>query len=174
MNWIGIDPGILGAIASIKEGEATVLPMPTRNEMDKNGRKKTEYDAREISILLLKWSAEDCFVTIEKLWGVSSKSWASSGAQVNFSLGYAMGIRWLVESLGIQYMIVAPGTWQSELMGPKRKPGKETHISKAQELFPGVPLKRTERCRKLSDGMADALLLAEYGAKTEAHRLLID
>ena len=42
---------------------------------------------------------------------------------------------------------------------------KEYHALSCKRLFPGVNLKATERCRKDHDGIAEALLIAEYGRR---------
>lgn len=38
-------------------------------------------------------------------------------------------------------------------------------IKKAQELFPDVSLLASDRCKRPHDGLADALLIAEYGRR---------
>ena len=45
---------------------------------------------------------------------------------------------------------------------------KQRSVIAAQRLFPGVSLLPTERSRKASDGLADALLLASYGQRQAA------
>ena len=42
---------------------------------------------------------------------------------------------------------------------------KNTSIEVCKRLFPGVNLKATDRCKKDHDGMAEALLIAEYGRR---------
>ena len=58
--------------------------------------------------------------------------------------------------------------WQKDILkGVPHGPGetKSASITVAKRLFGGVSLKRTAKCRKDCDGMADALLLAEYGRR---------
>jgi len=78
------------------------------------------------------------------------------------------GFAWLLEALEIPYQLVSARTWQkSMLAGTSGADTKQRSILAAGRLFPGVNLKRSARARKADDGIADALLLAEYARRTK-------
>ena len=60
---------------------------------------------------------------------------------------------------------VRPAKWKKEFSGTS---DKNTSIEVAKRLFPGVDLRRTERCTKDHDGKAEALLLAEISRRRVA------
>ncbi len=62
----------------------------------------------------------------------------------------------------IDTQLVSPQKWK-KAMGVTKD--KQPSINKAKELFPNVSLLPTPRCTKDHDGMAEALLIAEYGRR---------
>ena len=86
-----------------------------------------------------------------------------SSAKANFELGRCMGeLETMLALLNVPYQQVTPQVWQKEfgISGDK-----QTHIDCVKRLFPGVSLKRSEKCVKDFDGYADALLMAEYARR---------
>jgi crossover junction endodeoxyribonuclease RuvC len=86
------------------------------------------------------------------------------GVTSMFSFGQSYGfILGVLTAFGIGYQLVPPGTWKREhgLLHTQ----KQDSVAVAKRLFPGVSLLPTERCRKESDGMAEALLIAEYARR---------
>ena len=80
-----------------------------------------------------------------------------------FKFGENFGfIQGVLKSLGIPYELVRPQKWKKEF---SITADKNTSIEVCKRLFPGVDLKRTERCRKDDDGIAEALLMAEYARR---------
>ena len=73
--------------------------------------------------------------------------------------GYNKG---LLEAFQIPYELVRPQKWKKEfgITGDKN-----SSIEVCKRLVPGVSLRRTERFRKDDDGMAEALLMAEYARR---------
>ena len=65
-------------------------------------------------------------------------------------------------AMSIPYLEVRPATWKKS-MGVVSEKG--TSILRCEQLFPGVNLLRTPRCTKKHDGMAEALLIAEYARR---------
>jgi hypothetical protein len=51
------------------------------------------------------------------------------------------------------------------LAGTPGEDTKQRSVIAAQRLFPNVSLLPTPRCKKPSDGIADALLIAEWGRR---------
>ena len=79
-----------------------------------------------------------------------------------FSFGQNFGwIMGALEAFRIRYELVLPQTWKKEF----GISGKNESIDVCRRIFPDVSLRRTERCRKEHDGMAEALLMAEYARR---------
>jgi crossover junction endodeoxyribonuclease RuvC len=77
-----------------------------------------------------------------------------------FNFGTSFGwLQGMLDALGISYELVRPQKWKKEFSCTS---DKNTSIAVAKRLFPGVDLRRTERCTKDHDGKAEALLMAEY------------
>lgn len=86
-----------------------------------------------------------------------------SSAKANFELGRCVGeLETMFGLLGVGFQAVTPQTWQKEF---GVSGDKETHLQMARQLFPGVSLKRTEKCKVDFDGFADALLMALFGKR---------
>ena len=86
------------------------------------------------------------------------------GVTSMFSFGQSYGfILGVLAALGIGVQLVPPGTWKKEfsLIGKD----KAASVEVCKRLFPGVNLLPSEKCRKDSDGMAEALLMAEYARR---------
>jgi hypothetical protein len=157
---VGVDPGKEGAVARLSSAPPTVCPMPLIE-----GGKRDEYDIPNVARLLVGAS----FVFVEKLQTLPP---AMGGGIANFNRGYCMGMfSALCMELSIPVTFVAPREWQREMLaGTSGDDTKQRSIIAAQRLFPGVCLLRTLKCKKPSDGIADALLVAEYGRRWLARR----
>jgi len=55
---------------------------------------------------------------------------------------------------------------QIQILAELNQCDKNSSIEVAKRLFPGIDLRRTERSRKDDDGLAEALLMAEYARRT--------
>lgn len=73
------------------------------------------------------------------------------------SAGYIEGV---LKAKNIPFELVSPQKWKKKY---ELHSDKEQSIAKCKELFPDINLLRTPRCKKESDGMAEALLIANYG-----------
>ena len=142
MYYIGIDPGLKGGIAVVTEkGDAWAKP----------------YSNEELKGLC-KFSPEGTIAVLEKVHAMPHQG-VTSTFNFGMSFGYIKGV---LEANGIHYKLIDPRTWQNAFnLRPKHT--KEDSIAKVKELFPAVNLKPTRRSRKDSDGMSDALLIAEWG-----------
>lgn len=176
--FVGIDPGLTGAVAII-EGEelefhdTPVLSTGTRNVIDAAKcaalLRDIHWDCRmKDGLLLPREQHKRLMVTIEKSqpmppMGKKDGQTVGHGSIASFSLGYSFGI-WIgiLAALEIPYQTVAPQTWKALLM--KNEP-KEKDASRlvARRLWPT----QTEEAlsRKKDHNRADALLLAEYGRR---------
>lgn len=165
MIFIGIDPGKQGAIATVDGSGVMANAFPTPLVHSVRGR--DEYDLRSITAILRRWHddlTERVFATVEK--GQPMPPEVPGGSVANFARGVARGWEWMLVALEIPYQLVAPVTWQRVMhAGTPGSDTKQRSIMAAQRLFPGVRLQRTQRSTKPHDGIAEALLLAEYGRR---------
>lgn len=80
-----------------------------------------------------------------------------------FSFGRNFGfILGLLTAFRIPYELVRPQKWKKEFSCTS---DKNTSIEVAQRMFPGVDLRRTPKCQKPHDGIAEALLMASYAKR---------
>ncbi len=184
---VGIDPGKRGAIAYLpaRAGRPPHLePMP----LLRSHKGRDEYDLVAIAGLL--GSLLEPVVTTTGPRGARGARFRSveyhrtlafvelgnplprsmGGGSANYHRGYSRGIlEGILVALGIPYALVPPRAWQRAMLaGTSGADTKQRAVIAASRLFPTVSLLPTPRCRKPSDGMADALLLAEYGRRTLA------
>ena len=142
MNYIGIDPGKKGGFAVITDDIAIALP----------------WDDKKFITEMECIRREPCIVCLEKV-GPMPKQGSVSTFHFGESVGYIKGI---LEVFRIPYQEISPKKWKGEF-GLNSEKAKS--IAVCQRLFPNVSLLPTERCRVPSDGMAEALLMAEYARR---------
>ena len=148
MVYIGIDPGIKGGIAFIQADppDCTVQAMPDYSDQDKlRNTFKTVGD-------LIK-SGSHFKVIIEKA-GMRPYQSGKSTITTLTNYGILLGIFIAYE---IPYEEISSMKWKKYFTLTK---DKALSIKKAKELFPNL----AETIGK-SDGMAEALLIAEYGRR---------
>lgn len=164
--WIGIDPGLQGAIAILAPDEIVVGPMPVVSAA-KGGR--DQYDLPAIVELLDTQAAihgaHHVLVTCEKLQPMPMEK---GGTIANYYRGRSMAIvEGICTALGIPYQLVSPREWQKWAhAGTSGEDTKQRSIMAAQRMFPGVSLLRTPKSRVPHDGMAESLLLASWARRT--------
>lgn len=143
MIYIGIDPGKFGSLAWLDEEGAHVVP----------------FDPREYIYLLFKISEKDgCKCCLEHVSAMPGQ-----GVTGMFHFGENFGwIKGVLEAFGISYELVRPQKWKKEF---SITGDKNSSIEVCKRLFPNVSLLPTDRCRKDNDGMAEALLMAEYARR---------
>ncbi len=143
MIYIGIDPGLSGGIGVIYPDNTAISYM---------------YKSSKLIEVIKSLVDEDVYITVEQVHAMPHQGVTS---MFTFGTGYGT-ILGIIEALGREYHLVNPQTWK-KLIGVTFD--KSTSIRKAQKLFPNVSLLPTPRCRKPSDGMAESLLIAEYGRR---------
>ena len=143
--YIGIDPGKSGAMAIIKpEGKIEIIP----------------FDAVQYSktMAYLCHEFDEITCCVEKVGAMPGQ-----GVVSMFNFGHNLGlIEGLLKAYGIPYQMVPPQTWKKEF---SLSSDKAKSIEVCQNLFPDVSLLPTDRSRKPNDGMAEALLMAEYARR---------
>lgn len=156
MIYIGIDPGKNGGIAVIGY----------ENKLEQNKRKIDVYVYQDdILIKLVKDFAyfrnvlkEESICYLEQVHAMP-KQGVSSTFNFGMNFGFIQGV---LKAYGIPYELVTPQKWKKEFSCTS---DKNTSIEVCKRLFPNVNLKATDRCKKDHDGMAEALLIAEYGRR---------
>ena len=80
-----------------------------------------------------------------------------------FHFGENFGwIQGVLESNHIPYELVRPQKWKKEF---SITADKNRSVEVCKRLFPELSLLPTERCKKESDGLAEATLMAEYARR---------
>lgn len=168
--FLGIDPGLDGAIAVLTPGLRTTLAWacPTPTYRDDRGRR--QFDRAQMVSTLRTWS--DCCAAIEKV-NAAPMHGRRQGTTGMFRFGFGYGI-WMgvLESLGIPVIEVDPRRWKRVVLKGLGS-DKEAAIRYCQTCHPDVNLLAKKRSRKPHDGMADALCIAEYGRRTWTERALV-
>lgn len=151
MLILGFDPGASGALAVLSGDGKCIRVLPF------------DLSVYRDAIEQATWDKDGCFACIEDVHAMPGQ-----GVTSMFSFGRNKG---LIEGMLIQadipYTLVAPAKWKRTfgLIFPKgtdKNTIKNASIAKAKELCKGISLKRTERCKTDSDGMAEAYLIAEH------------
>lgn len=144
MIFIGIDPGKKGGVAIMDDDRITVLPWDDRKFVD---------------VMAETMNKGKCIAAVEKVGAMPGQ-----GVTSMFSFGQSFGfILGVLTAFGIGYQLVPPTLWKREF--GLLHIGKDGSVEVAKRLFPGVNLLPTDRCRKESDGMADALCICEFARR---------
>lgn len=142
MIYIGVDPGKDGAMAVIREnGNADVVT----------------FDEERYRDLLhdVGGNAKCCLERVGAMPGQGVTSMFKFGENFGFIQG-------LLTAYSIPYELVTPGKWKKEFQVTG---DKNSSIAVCKRLFPNMSLRRTDRCKKDHDGMAEALLMAEWARR---------
>ena len=145
MIWIGVDPGKKGGYAWI--WDSTVKSHPWDDV----------FFVQDMKCLAV--TGETCIAAVEKVGAMPHQ-----GVTSMFNFGKSAGfIEGVLSALGIPYQLVPPATWKKEfsLIGKDKKASVEV----CKRLFPDVGLKRTDRCKTESDGVAESTLICEYARR---------
>jgi hypothetical protein len=157
MIFVGIDPGLTGAVAAIGCNGARVADIPTL-EIPGSGRTKRVVHGYELARLIrqLVPAGEVAIVVLEDVHAMSS---SISGSGANTSLMHSKGvIEGVLSVLRLEVRMVNTRKWKG-LFGLDADKSKALAI--ARNLYPEIA--ETHLARKKDDGRADALLMAHYG-----------
>lgn len=158
MIIIGIDPGIKGGVAIICDKEPLlVFPMP----VCKQGTKKN-IDGKSFSILVDGATYDkDTYIFIEQV-----HSMPKQGVVSTFTFGKGYGkLLGVLECMGLETIEVRPQEWKKVILENTNK-DKQAAIDYVKQKYPNVSLLPTKRSKVPSDGMADAICIADYGLQT--------
>lgn len=172
--FVGIDPGLTGAIAVFDPQSRTAVFYDTPTAVVKSGKKFKHIPDVAAIVLLLKEisSAGDVFVAIEKVNAMpgwkndpdhpGERVQAAMGVTSAFNFGFGFGV-WvgIIAALSLPSQQIHPATWKSKMMAGATKEKDASRI-RAMELFP-----KTANDLKLKrhHGRADALLIAVYASR---------
>lgn len=159
MTVIGIDPGLSGGIAAAGASDFA-RPMPVLNKQPDLGELGAIYAEFRPGVVVIE--------RVQIARRADGKGPGANSLQIGINYGLILG---QLRALGIPVIEVQPVTWKAHFKlrnqgGESPKQLKEKSIALARSLFPHVVLKATPRCTIYHDGMAEALLLAEYGRRT--------
>ena len=144
MIYIGIDPGKHGAYAIIDE-DSTAQVWPWDD---------SEFATRMRGLNHLP----HVMACVEKVGAMPGQ-----GVNSMFNFGKSAGyIEGVLTALGIPYQLILPKKWKGEF---GLNSDKVESVKVCKQLFPDVSLLSSSRCRKESDGMAEALLMALYAKR---------
>ena len=143
MIYIGIDVGKKGGFAIIGECGVTVCPWD---------------DDKFAMAMGLEARNSECVACVEQVHAMPKQ-----GVSSTFAFGKAAGfIEGVLTANRIPFQLVPPKKWKKEYsLGND----KNQSIAVCKKLFPKVSLLPTAKCTKDSDGMAEALLMAEYARR---------
>ena len=156
--WIGIDPGIDGAIAFLGLPQPVVSVLPVVGAA--RGR---ELDATALRQIIRVNAGPDAIAYVEKVGSMPQQGIASA-----FKFGDTYGgIKAVVRTCRIPLLFVTPTAWKKKVLaGLNWKGNKKMAEVFCRDRWPGADLKRTPRCKGPHDGICDALCIAEFGRLT--------
>lgn len=147
--FIGIDPGKNGGIAYINTENGYFETVPYSNQ---------ELIHLCIDTTHKNVGCSEVICCLEKVGAMPGQGVVS---MFNFgaSVGYIKGV---LEAFYIPYQEISPQKWKKEFGLTSDKAASAEICGK---LFPGLSLLATPKCKKPHDGMAEALLMAEYARR---------
>lgn len=156
--FIGIDPGIKGALAAVDGGDMRLLEVVDCPTASNAG--KPIYDISGMVDTLRRMALlGDAIVVLEQ-----AQSMPGQGVTSMYAVGRGFGI-WegILAALEMPYRTVRPVVWTRRVLAGMPGEGKFRSIRFALQMFPGIEL-TPQRCRKPRDGRADAACLAYWGS----------
>lgn len=167
--YVGIDPGKSGAICYVDtDGCLNKWVIPVSGK---------DVDAQALYDIIdgIKQYHDPVIVLedVHSMYGMSANS--------NFQFGFVCGlIRAIVIVHRIPFHFVAPKTWQKVIWStpdkvykPKKPTQKNpsvdtkaTSLNAAKRIFPNFDFTKNQRSRVEHDGIVDAILIAEFGRRT--------
>lgn len=146
--FCGIDPGKKGAMAIMGYSNTTG---------ERYMMKIIPFDPQEYIKTLKQFNgATVCIEQVHSLPREGVKSVWSFGQTYGWLLG-------VLDAVGLSYQTVPPNLWKKDFSLLRTE--KKQSIEVCKRLFPGIELKRTDRCRNDDDNMADAALICEYARR---------
>ncbi len=159
--YVGADPGLSGGLAILDEdGDVlTVIPMPTKL----GARGKTLVSCSAIWDFLE--GAAETWGEIKLVTMEENHARDTDAKDSIWSFARTTGrLEAVIELLELPMLTPTPQAWKAEMLRDTDK-SKEAAIGYVQQRYPGVNLLATARSRKPHDGMAESVLMAEFGRR---------
>ena len=153
MKYVGVDPGLNGAVALVGDGFLAVEDMPTIGS-----NKNRVIDSLALAEILRGWAP--AHTLIERVHAMPGQ-----GVSSTFRFGQTLGrIEAVVALAQIPTTYVSPAKWKRHFrLGRDKEDSRRLAI----ELFPHI----ADRLhRKKDEGRAEALLLARYLHDERSHK----
>lgn len=169
MAWLGIDPGLTGAVALIQpDGAVRFWDTPFLRIESKSAHKtaagntpvRTVYDRLAMAgiISAANITGEGGITAVIESVHAMPKQGVSSVFKFGMGFGIWLGV---LAALHIPHELVDPRRWTTSLLKDMPK-GDEAAVIRAGELYPAVAGELRSPRGRLLLGRADALLLAHF------------
>ena len=158
MMIVGIDPGLTGGFAIRTVNSIILETLPTLD-----GR----LDLPELNRLFRHYADQITHAYLE-LSGTRPGQSAQSGFSTARGFGNLEG---MLACLGVAYTAIRPQQWSpsydhgvtEKKLSKRYALIKKSRARIAQELYPGIDMKRTPQCKNPDSGLVNALLIADFG-----------
>lgn len=159
--FLGIDPGLTGAIAAINSrgGGVAILDMPTK-QVTGGGLVNRRVDGRALAAFLRRLAPVDetAILTCELVHAIAGKETGQGGMQQMGSLMRSFGaIEAIVDALRLTAHWPRPQEWKKFYRLGKEK---DASLDMARRLYPDA---QTLLARVKDHNRAEALLIAHFG-----------
>ena len=155
MKIIGIDPGLSGGIAILKNNKIEdMFDMPVMSEGKKN---KRQLNSAQLVNLLKSSIDEETIVVVEQV-----NAMPGQGVTSMFNFGQTFGaIKGICAALGLPIFFVRPAKWKKhfELINSS----KDASRTKAIEMYPSIS---DQLSKKKDVNKSDAILIARFYSET--------
>ena len=157
MKIIGIDPGLSGAIAILKNDKVIkLIEMPVMAEGKKNKRQLNNAQLANILREIIK-NHEEISVVVEQV-----NAMPGQGVTSMFNFGQTFGsIKGICATLSLPIFFVRPSKWKKHF--DLIKTSKDASRTKAIEMYPQLS---NELSKKKDVNKSDAILIARYFSET--------
>lgn len=156
MYYLGIDPGLEGAFAILKDKE---LHAVKKIPVIKSTSSKTKIDEPALKELI------QFFVSIKNTKFIMEKLSNTPGKKGTFSFGEGYGlIRGMFIYAGKEIVYVRPQDWKKNVM-PGMPSDKIASCVAAARLYPEAKKYMLKPRGGLDDGIGDAICIAEWGRR---------
>lgn len=150
---LGVDPGILGGVASFKAGKFHAVH---KTPIIKGGKGKSQHDLQEMTDLLKSYQV----LGVKKIYIERVHSMPAQGVASSFNFGMAYGL-WLglFAGMRIPFELVTPQRWQKDLL--RDLPGADPKVRGRLYLSQAFPE------LKIPKNLVDSFLIGLWGVRQE-------
>ena len=161
---VGIDNGVSGGVAILSQHNGSIIATCTMPCKQRNGKNEVDVHA------LYEWLRQKLNGRLNNATYYVEEPCGSKSLNAALSMAASFhSIRGMLETKGLNWHGVQARTWQKALMGKTKVAAKKTtEEALARKLWPDeqwVTLR--PKGKKLSDGVIDAALIAEYGRRAK-------